>query len=163
MPDTNDITTISKEIETRSETVTTVYSDSYSVQVQTIKNEDGLKFQHALVLSQGDSFLNTICGETELIKLLLKAVNNRTIERDYFKLYCDMLDSSITEEEFDRVVSSNESDYIIDETYNPTTRELSIAANLIKYIKGINTIDDFTSIFSFKPNSINQILTLENE
>ena len=58
------------------------------------------------------NFFN-ISTADRLKELMTRAVNNRTRERNYFKLYCEMLDGNITEEEFDKEIEEHEDKYII--------------------------------------------------
>jgi hypothetical protein len=103
-----DNTTISIYPESNPQENATITTDCYQAKISTVSQDTGYTCHKVLVISQGDAFLKTISGEGDALKLLLKAVNNRTIERDYFKLYCEMLDSSITEEEFDKLIELNE-------------------------------------------------------
>ncbi|MDR0864297.1 MAG: hypothetical protein LBO74_05115 [Candidatus Symbiothrix sp.] len=142
--------------------VTTIMRDNFQVQMRTFHQEEGVNHQLAIVASKGDEFLRTILGEDDVVKLLLTAVNNRTIERDYFKLYCEMLDSSITEEEFDKIIESNETDYVVNEINEPNDNQIKTALRLSDYIKGINSVNDFTALFSFNPKKIEAILEKSN-
>lgn len=142
-------------------TVTIINTDSICAEVRTLNK--GNKYVHeAFVICNDDEFIKSICGENEAIKLLLKAVNNRTIERDYFKLYCEMLDNTISEEEFDSTIAANENEYIVSESDIPSQIQLEIALKLSKYIKRINSINDFTSLFSFNYNELHKILEQNN-
>jgi predicted nucleotidyltransferase component of viral defense system len=142
---------------------TMIITDTYQAQVQTILQKTGLAWQQVAVISKDNSFLKTITGEDDAIKLLLKAVNNRTIERDYFKLYCEMLDSSITAEEFDHLIESNETDYVVSETDEPNDTQVKTALRLSEHIKGVDSLNDFTALFSFNPNKIEALVEKYNE
>jgi hypothetical protein len=142
--------------------LTQVLTDSYLVQTCNIYQEGEYVIQKAIVVSKGDEFLKTVSGNTDVIKLLLTAVNNRTIERDYFKLYCEMLDSSITEEEFDEIIASNGNDYIVNETDEPDENQIKAALQLANHIKGVNSVNDFTSLFSFSIKKLEAILDKSN-
>jgi len=104
-----------------------------------------------------EEFLQTVTGDTDVIKLLLRAVNNRTIERDYFRLYCDMLDASISEEEFDKTIADNEADYVVSETDEPDEQQIRKALQLIRHIKGVHSINDVAALFSFNPATLDAI------
>lgn len=49
----------------------------------------------------------------ESIESLTRAVNNRTRERNYFRLYSEMLDGTISDEEFDRQIEDHEDLYVV--------------------------------------------------
>jgi predicted nucleotidyltransferase component of viral defense system len=127
-----------------------------------VRSDDFYQGKHSIhiatIVSKDNAFYKAISGNSDAIELLIKAVNNRTRERDYFRLYCEMLDSSITEEEFDEKIKSNGDDYVINESDEPDEAKIKIALKLIKHINGINSIDDFTSLFSFNPKKIETIL-----
>ncbi|GHT01424.1 hypothetical protein AGMMS49525_02100 [Bacteroidia bacterium] len=137
---------------------TMIITDAYQAQVQTLSQKEGWVLQQATVISKDDVFLKTISGESDAIKLLLKAVNNRTVERNYFKLYCEMLDSSIAEEEFDKLIELNENDYIVSETDEPNDNQIKMAFRLSEHIKGVNSLNDFTALFSFNAKKIEALL-----
>lgn len=142
-------------------TITIINTDSIYAEFCTLKK--GNKYVHeAIVICDDDEFIKSICGENEAIKLLLKAVNNRTIERDYFKLYCEMLDNTVSEEEFDRIIAAKEDEYIVSESDTPSQIQLEIALKLSKYIRRVNGINDFTSLFSFNYKELHKILGQNN-
>jgi hypothetical protein len=118
-----------------------------------------MKIHHSISVSRGDEFINIISGNTEkeVIDLLFTAVNNRTRERNYFKLYCDLLDGTITEEQFDEEIAKKESDYIVDESEDPSLYKVSLAIKLAKHIKDVDSINDLSSLFSFNPKSIEKL------
>ncbi len=93
--------------------------------------------------------------------MLFKAVNNRTRERNYFQLYCNLLDGSITEREFDETIANREDDYIIDESESPSVNKVSLALSLSRKIKDVNSITDLSSLFSFNPNSLENLVLKE--
>lgn len=99
----------------------------------------------------------------EPVKLLITAVNNRTKERNYFQLLSKYLGNEITEDEFEKEIENNESIYVIDPSVNPTKSQLRNAAILSKSIIGIESIDDFMSLFSFSEESAVKLLDTSNE
>ena len=63
--------------------------DSFAVSIEdgdtvNLLTHDGRKFKHA-------------------IDMLVQAFNNRTRQRNYFRLYCDLLDGQLSDEDFDAV------------------------------------------------------------
>lgn len=123
-------------------------------------NNPMVKHHKVLVKAYGSTFEDTLLGKNvqESYELLYKAINNRTIERDYFQLYCDLLDGSISEEDFDRIIEQNPSDYIIEETGDADLSKLELALAHSKNIKGINSLEDFTSLFSFDLAKVEKFL-----
>lgn len=113
----------------------------------------------SISLSEGNQFLNLITGEhfNNALEMLITAVNNRTRERNFFKLYCDLLDQSLTEEEFNEIIDKDEDNYIVSENENPDPGRVSLALKLSKRIKDVNSINDFSSLFSFNPHKIEQL------
>ncbi len=109
--------------------------------------------------SENDQFHKIIRGDfyQEAIEMLTTAVNNRTIERNYFKLYCELLDGSLSDEEFDALINQNEEDYIVSENIEPEPSQVSLALKLSERIKDVKSINDLASLFSFNPKSIEQL------
>lgn len=93
--------------------------------------------------------------------LLVRAFNNRTRERNYFKLYCEMLDGDITEAEFDEAIDKNPDDYVVPTGDDDSIANIQAAISLSQQLKSIDTIDDFTSIFQFSENKINKCLEVK--
>lgn len=120
---------------------------------------ENIVVHNSTAISRGNTFIDLITGEHygDAIDLLITAVNNRTRERNFFKLYCDLLDQSITEEEFNEIIDNDEDNYIVSENENPEQERVSLALNLSKRIKNINSINDFSSIFSFNQLVIEQL------
>ncbi len=97
------------------------------------------------------------------VSLLIRAINNRTIERNYFKLYSELLDRIITEDEFDKELNEHESEYVISNDIIPTKEELELVLKLIPHIKDVTNSEDLSSLFSFKSNQLDKLLLqLEN-
>lgn len=91
-------------------------------------------------------------------KLLIKAFNNRTRERNYFKLCCEMLDGDITEDDFDKEIEQNPDDYVVPAGDDDSVVNIQAAISLTNKLKGIKTTDDFASLFQFSENKINKCL-----
>jgi hypothetical protein len=73
-----------------------------------------------------------------------------------------MLDSSITEEEFDKIIESDENNYVVNENNEPDDNQIRIAWKLSTLIKGVHSVNDFTALFSFNPKKIEAILEKSN-
>lgn len=138
-------------------------SNGFTAQVLTTE-KDGYKNHILFASSIGDKFMDAITGKfaSKALELLIIAVNNRTKERDYFRLYCDMLDGSITEDEFDKEIEENSKEYVVDD-FNITSKEIvELALRLSEHIKSVNSVDDLSSLFSFDVNKVNSLM-LENK
>ena len=127
----------------------------------TVKQQSPLEdyeYYETRSFSKNDGFQKLITGEihSKATEMLITAVNNRTKERDFFKLYCDMLDGTISEKEFDKILSDNESDYIVDENLEPNINDTKMALRLSKHIISVNTINDLSSLFSFNPDVLEE-------
>lgn len=92
------------------------------------------------------------------VRLLVTAVNNKIRECNYLKLHSELLSGSISEEEFDRIIDENEDDYVITEDQIPSEELLSRAIEISKLIKGINSMEDFTGLFSFDYSKIESLI-----
>ncbi len=117
------------------------------------------QIHRSISYSKNDQYIKIIKGDfyQETIEMLTTAVNNRTIERNYFKLYCELLDGSLSDEEFDALINQNEEDYIVSENIEPEPSQVSLALKLSKRIKDVKSINDLASLFSFNPKLIEQL------
>ncbi|MDE5570930.1 MAG: hypothetical protein K2I86_02590 [Prevotella sp.] len=84
-----------------------------------------------------------------LMELLVRAVNNRTRQRNYFRLYGQMLEKEISEEDFYQKIEENEDDYVIEELEKPSKERLLQALHLSRKIKNVNSSEDLSDLFSF--------------
>lgn len=99
----------------------------------------------------------------DVFELLLRAVNNRTKERNYFRLYCEMLEETISEDEFNKELDENESNYVLDGDEEPTEDKMRIALGLSTMIKDVNTSEDISSLFSFDSTKTDKVIkAIEN-
>lgn len=120
-----------------------------------------IKIHKATIAAQGDSFEKALLNSgfvEEAIDLLLKAVDNRTKERDYFRLYCDLLDKSITDEQFDTIINTQTDEYVVKEDIEPDLRRLQVALELSKRIRNTNSVEDLASLFSFDSSKIKSLV-----
>lgn len=111
---------------------------------------------------KGDSLttvFNSFVPQTT-IELLFQAVNNRTVERNYFRLYSQLLEGTISEEFFDQEIANNEDDYVIVTDKRPSFEDLRTALLLATKIKDINNSTDLSTAFSFSPDETDKLLTL---
>lgn len=113
------------------------------------------------VLSHGLEPLKRMIGEIpdSLLELLLRAVNNRTVERNYFRLYGEMADGTISEEEFNREIEDHEERYVVVADQEPNEGTLRLALSLCRYIKDVNDTEDLSSLFSLDTTKLNALLT----
>lgn len=102
-------------------------------------------------VSEGNAVINRMIGldYEEVVELMTKAVNNRTRQRNYFRLYSQMCDGEITEEEFYNTIETNEDDYVVEESEIPTKERLMHALKLIKGLKDVKSSEDISTLFSF--------------
>lgn len=112
------------------------------------------------VLSHGLDPLRRMIGvvPNSVIELLIKAVNNRTVERNYFRLYGEMVDGTITEEEFEKEIAKNEREYVLSGEEEPDERTLTTALLLSRRIKDVNDSEDLSSLFSFDSVKLDECL-----
>ena len=85
----------------------------------------------------------------EMMELLIRAVNNRTRQRNFFRLYNNMLEGLITEEDFYKTIEENEDDYVVEETEIPTKERLGYALYISKRIKNVDKSEELSTLFSF--------------
>lgn len=103
------------------------------------------------------NFFN-ISTADRLKELMTRAVNNRTRERNYFKLYCEMLDGNITEEEFDKEIEEHEDKYIIKQDKDASIEDIEVALEVSPSLMSITSPDDMAEVFSFSEKSMQKSL-----
>lgn len=101
-------------------------------------------------------FVDGINGNIK--ELLVTAVNNRTRERNYFKKYVELLEGTISDDEFDKAIEDNEDDYVIPEDKEPTLEDVQCVLEMAPELKDVDSVEDLASLFSFKPNSMQKCL-----
>ena len=133
---------------------TTIYTayqnDGSSVIAIQDNNKDRVTF--AGVANKARFF--SISTADRLKDLMTRAINNRTRERNYFKLYCDMLGGNITEDEFDREIEQNEDKYIIKQDCDASIEDIEVALEVIPSIMDVKSPYDMAEIFSFREKSM---------
>lgn len=130
-------------------TIYTAYKNDGS-SVIAIQDKDRVTF--AGVANKARFF--SISTADRLKELMTRAINNRTRERNYFKLYCDMLDGNITEDEFDREIEQNEDKYIIKQDFDASVEDIEVALEVSPSIMDVKSPDDMAEIFSFSKKSM---------
>lgn len=87
-----------------------------------------------------------------LIELLINAVNNRTRQRNYFRLYCQLLAGNITRKNFDNEINNNENDYVISNNTAYAENDIELISELKGKILDFDCefIDDIEDLFSLK-------------
>ena len=102
-------------------------------------------------VSEGNAIINRMLGidYAELSELMTKAVNNRTRQRNYFRLYSQMLEGEISEDQFYKLIEENEDDYVVEETEIPTKERIMHALRLSQGIKNVDSSEDLSDLFSF--------------
>lgn len=133
---------------------TTIYTayqnDGSSVIAIQDNNKDRVTF--AGVANKARFF--SISTADRLKELMTRAINNRTRERNYFKLYCDMLGGIITEDEFDQEIEQNEDKYIIKQDCDASIEDIEVALEVSPSIMDVKSPDDMAEIFSFSEKSM---------
>lgn len=111
--------------------------------------------------SQNNAIFEFLNGsmEQKVYNLLIRAINNRTIERNYFRLYSDFLDGTITEEEFDREIDTHEDEYVIQNDIVPSKEDAMLALALSEKVKDVYSSEDLSSLFSFNSVLLDKLLT----
>ena len=110
-------------------------------------------------VSQNDAIFDRLMGQKseKIYRMLIQAVNNRTVERDYFKLYCDLLEGIITDEEYDEKIENNPEKYVLSSDVIPTKEELCLALDLVKEIHGVENSEDLASLFSYNSIGVDKL------
>lgn len=102
--------------------------------------------------------MNMVVSMDRMSQLLIRAVNNRTRERNYFRLYNQLLENEITDEEFDKEIDEKEDDYVVLNNEEADMNDIEVALSLCPYLKDVKDVDDMADLFSFSGNSIRKSL-----
>ena len=94
----------------------------------------------------------------KIYDFLIRAINNRTIERNYFRLYGDLLSGDISEQEFQQEIEEHESDYVLENNIIPSEEDIKLAIQLSEHVKDVQSSEDLSSLFSFNSIAIDKIL-----
>ena len=124
--------------------------------VKMVTMSDGV---HTAFIGVADNKVaNIVTSMDRMSQLLVRAVNNRTRERNYFKLYNRLLVKEITDEEFDKEIDENEDDYVVANDKEADMNDIEVALSLCPYLKDVKDVDDMADLFSFSSNSIRKSL-----
>lgn len=93
-----------------------------------------------------------------IVDLAVRAINNRTRERNVARLGESFALGEISDEEYDRIIDENEDNYIIKCNAIPTETELKIASYMASKLMDVNDTDDLAVLFSFDESSIKNYL-----
>lgn len=112
-------------------------------------------------IAQNNTFREFFSGglNQKICDLLFRAINNRTVERNYFRLYSDLLSGVISDQDFQQEITDNESDYILENNIIPTIEDVRLAIQLSEHIKDVQSSEDISSLFSFNSIEIDKLLT----
>lgn len=93
-----------------------------------------------------------------LVDLYIRAINNRTRELNYLKLYSQLLRGDISDNYFNEEIDKNEDDYIIPAGADADSGEIELALQIAPNLKGIETVEDFMYLFSFNDKSVRKYM-----
>ena len=94
----------------------------------------------------------------KLIELAVRAINNRTRERNFSRLGEQLASGEITEEDYDCAIDEHEEEYVIKCDIKPSEMDIKMAATLAPQIMDVEDIDDLAVLFSFDESVIRQYL-----
>lgn len=94
-------------------------------------------------------------------ELLIRAVNNRTRERNYFRKYCELLENQISDEDFDKEISEHEDDYVVAQEGPADEKDWEIALRLAPRLKDADYMDDIAALFSISQQSCQKLISVK--
>ena len=130
----------------------------------------GPETQYVAIRNQGDTFFaghttkgvlsSWIMGDIpqRVIELAVNAINNRTRERNFFRLGEQLALGEISEEEYDRTLDQQEDEYVIKCNIKPSEMDMKVAAHLAPKVMDVENIDDLAVLFSFDETVIRHYL-----
>lgn len=86
--------------------------------------------------------------------LLIRAINNRTRERNYANICLRLAEGEISEDEFEEEIMNNEDRYVISFDDETSEEEIIVASRLTKDVLDVDTEDDFKELFSISSASL---------
>ena len=101
--------------------------------------------------------------QDHIIDIMAIAINNRTRERNYFKLYSSLLENKISDEEFDRLIDENPDMYVQESYRDFSPLEIAIARKASEKIMDIKDLSDMAILFSISNRSIHKCIAVSNE
>ena len=141
-------------MENMRETISIINTNS----IKMVAIGDDRRTRFAGVVENGS--ISIIATESDrLNELLITAVNNRTRERNYFKKYAELLEGELSDEEFDREIDSNKDEYVVPAGKDADIRDIELAMQVTPRLKGVQSTDDFTALFSFSDTAIRKCIT----
>lgn len=105
-----------------------------------------------------DSVFNIEQSVDRESELLIRAVNNRTRERNYFRKYCELLENQISDEDFDREISEHEDDYVVAQEGPADEKDWEIALRLAPRLKDTGYVDDIAALFSISQQPYQKLI-----
>lgn len=139
------------------------FSESISVidnaNITMVTVNDGVRTVFAGVAD--NKVIDMVFSLDRMSQLLIRAVNNRTRERNYFRKYTELLEGDITEDEFDREIEEHEDDYVVSNNKDADAEDIKIAMFLAQYLKDVDYADDMSDIFSFSNESVRKSIAKE--
>lgn len=133
------------------------YVAGSSTQMIVIKQDDEAFFTGKTKSVLMDRFLSGEQFESAY-KLLLAAINNRTRERNFFRLSEQLASGEISENIYEAEIKNNEDEYVIRCDYHPSKEELLFAIKASSFIKDVQDDDDLSVLFSFDSNTVRGLL-----
>lgn len=94
------------------------------------------------------------------MELLMRAYTNRTRERNYFRLYCQLLENELSDDEFDNEIDAYPDKYVVKSPEKASIDDIYFAMRLSDHMMGIDSSDDFSSSFSIDDESIESYINL---
>lgn len=95
--------------------------------------------------------------EERILQIMSIAVNNRTRERNYFKLYSRLLENKLSEDDFDRIIDENPDEFVQQEYKDYDSLDLAIARKASDKLMDVDDLSDMATLFSISNNSIKRI------
>lgn len=123
----------------------------------TVLTENGIKMESQTIAKGAANFsLSAAPSEAER-NMLLRAINNRTRERNYANICLQLAEGQITEEEFENEIANNENRYVISFAEHTSPEEIKVAALLANEVLDVDTEDDFRELFSIGSASLSNL------
>lgn len=123
----------------------------------TVLTETGAKMESQTNAKGATKFTLPLAPLEAERTMLLRAINNRTRERNYANICLQLAEGQISEEEFAKEITDNENRYVISFAEQTSPEEIQIAALLATEVLDVDTEDDFRELFSIGSASLSNL------
>lgn len=148
---------VNPSVDSGEQAVTVVSYTGSDTQYVAVRNDEDVYFQGH---TSCRILVDLLSGESisRFRNLAIRAINNRTRERNFARL-CDKLSSGeIDDRTYESLLEEDSDEYIIKCDVKPTEQDLKMAASLAPDLMDVSDTDDLAILFSFDETEIRKFI-----